>query len=515
MNPRDVVEGCVEPPEVRRWLWQWSRIVEKDGVLCRHVNDPIHGEIFQYLLPECLHSQVLEGAHEGWGHQGVTRTFSLLRRRVYWPRMATSVHSHVSRCTQCVVAKVSQPRVRMPMRHLIAFRPLEVVAIDFVKIDKGRGGIEDVLVITDVFTKFTQAVPCKDQHADTVAKVLRDHWFTKFGIPSRIHSDQGRNFEGEVVKELCKLYGIKKTHTSPYHPEGNAQAERFNRTLFSLIKSVNPLTRHRWPEFLSHLVFVYNSTPHCTTGIAPYTLMFGREPLIPLDQILGRTDCDWNQEFVKQQSELLERTNQIVQDRINQSAHRNKVLHDEKAPGFGKDIPVGTQVLLRKRAFPGRHKIKDAYERDRYIVVWHNVEKDVYAIRPVGGGDEKVFHRRLLRIDPVVDKYLVRNDSERDDLGILHQKDTDVIAHVTKEKVGEIPCLSSVDQSDDSDSEEVLVRGYKGKGLEQVVGNEIVGEIPRVTPIAPESPPVPMLRRSTRSTRGKHPNPFRLPQSSI
>ena len=506
LNPRDVVEGCVEPPEVRRWLWQWSRIVEKDGVLCRHVNDPIHGEIFQYLLPDCLRSQILEGAHDGWGHQGVTKTFSILRRRVYWPRMASSVHSYISRCSRCVVAKSSQPRTRTPMRHLIAFRPLEVVAIDFVKVDKGYGGFEDVLIITDVYTKFTQAVPCKNQHAVTVAKALRDHWFTKFGIPSRIHSDQGRNFEGDVIKELCKLYGIRKTHTSPYHPEGNAQAERFNRTLFGLIKSLDTQMRHKWPDFLSHLIFVYNTTPHCTTGIAPYTLMFGREPLIPLDQILGHTDCDWNQDFVKQQSELLERTDQIVRERIRQSAHHNKVLRDEKAPCFGETILVGTPVLLKKCAFSGRHKIKDVFEKDQYIVVWHNEEADVYAIRPVRGGTEKVVHRRLLRVSPLVQD----TDSEEN---VQHSQSVRV-----QQKEGKTPVHPHLIESDESDSDEILITTMKyAQGNEELdVSNEIVGEIPCNIPMPViQSPPAPVLRRSTRSTRGQHRNPFRLPQSGI
>lgn len=83
-----------------------------------------------------------------------------------------------------------------------------------------------------------------------------------------------------MIKELCKLYGMKKT-------------------LFGLVKSLDPHMRHKLPDLLSHLVFMifmYNTTPHCTTGIAPYTLIFCREPLISLDQILGRTDCDWNQE---------------------------------------------------------------------------------------------------------------------------------------------------------------------------------------------------------------------------
>ena len=137
----------------------------------------------------------------------------------------------------------------------MAFSPLEVVAIDYFKIDKGKGGFEDFLVITDVYSKFTQAVPCKNLKATTVAKVLQEHWFFKFGIPNRIHSDQGRNFESLIIAELCKLYGIKKSHTTPYHPQGNAQAERFNRTLFGLIKSLCVQDRHKWPELLPHLVF--------------------------------------------------------------------------------------------------------------------------------------------------------------------------------------------------------------------------------------------------------------------
>ena len=77
------------------------------------------------------------------------------------------------------------------------------------------------------------------------------------------------------------MYGIYKTHTTPYHPQGNAQAERFNRTLFGLIKSLDERDRRRWPELLPHLVYVYNTTPHATTGVTPFSLMFGRKERIP------------------------------------------------------------------------------------------------------------------------------------------------------------------------------------------------------------------------------------------
>ena len=144
------------------------------------------------------------------------------------------------------------------MRHLLAFRPMERLGIDFMRVDRGRGGYEQVLVMTDAFTKYALAVPCRDQTAPVVAKVLRDQWFAHYGVPIQIHSDQGRNFEGHLIKEICRLYRIKKTRTSPYHPQGNGQTERYNRTLCSLIKSIEVKDRKAWPDLLSHLCYMYN-----------------------------------------------------------------------------------------------------------------------------------------------------------------------------------------------------------------------------------------------------------------
>ena len=183
-------------------------------------------------------------------------------------------------------------------------------------------------------------------------KALSDNWFTRFGIPNRLYSDQGRNFEGEVVRAICALYGVNKSRTTPYHPEGNVQAERFNRTLFGLIKSFDEKDRRKWPDMLPHLTFVYNATPHCTTGVTPYTLMFGREPLIPLDQILGRTDSDWGQDFVNGQAQLLSKAGVLVRENTEKRCRQNEAVYDTNVNAG--PIPVGAQVLLRRCAFKRR-----------------------------------------------------------------------------------------------------------------------------------------------------------------
>ncbi|XP_077865264.1 uncharacterized protein LOC144351885 [Saccoglossus kowalevskii] len=117
----------------------------------------------------------------------------------------------VTTCDRCMLAKASMPRVRPLMGSMLAFKPLDILAIDFTVLEPASDGRENVLVMTDVFTNYTQAIATRDQRAHTVAKVLINDWFVRFGVPRRLHSDQGRFLEGHVIRELCKAYDIQKS----------------------------------------------------------------------------------------------------------------------------------------------------------------------------------------------------------------------------------------------------------------------------------------------------------------
>lgn len=142
------------------------------------------------------------------------------------------------------------------------------MTLDFT-LEPCQNGLENVLVMTNVFSKYTQALPTRDQRATTVARVLVQEWFYHFGVPSRIHSDQGRCFEGAVIQQLCALYGVEKSRTTPYHPSGNGQCERFNRTLHDLLRTLPPTRKRDWAACLPQMVFSYNTTPHQSTGESP------------------------------------------------------------------------------------------------------------------------------------------------------------------------------------------------------------------------------------------------------
>ena len=86
-------------------------------------------------------------------------------------------------------------------------------------------------MITDHFTRFAQAIPCENQTAHTIAKALYENFFLHYWFPGKIHSDQGRNFESRVIKQLCKLLGIKKSRTALYRLSGTIQPDSHQNAL--------------------------------------------------------------------------------------------------------------------------------------------------------------------------------------------------------------------------------------------------------------------------------------------
>ena len=130
--------------------------------------------------------------------------------------MQSDIIAWIQKCECCTLSKIQTHKLRTTLGRLIATQPLEVVAIYFTVLEPSSDGCENVLVIIDVFMKYTIAVATRNQKAEAVAKVLVTEWFTRYGVSQLIHSDNGRNFESSIVQQLSKLYGIKRSHTTPY-----------------------------------------------------------------------------------------------------------------------------------------------------------------------------------------------------------------------------------------------------------------------------------------------------------
>ena len=116
----------------------------------------------------------------------------------------------------------------------------------FTKVDPSKEGKENILVLTDAFTKFSQAFVTPNQKAITIAKILVDRWFYVYGIPACIHSDKGRSFDNEIMSHLYAMYRVEQSTTIPYNLHGNAPTKRLNHTLIGLLKSLPKRQKSNW-----------------------------------------------------------------------------------------------------------------------------------------------------------------------------------------------------------------------------------------------------------------------------
>uniref|UniRef100_A0A8C6WVQ7 Gypsy retrotransposon integrase-like protein 1 n=1 Tax=Neogobius melanostomus TaxID=47308 RepID=A0A8C6WVQ7_9GOBI len=331
------------------------------------------------------------------GHLGAERTLELIRSRFYWPKMSHDVESKIKSCPRCVKRK-SQPDKAAPLVNIQTNRPMELVCMDFLSIEPDSHNCKDILVITDHYTKYATAIPTRDQKALTVAKCLWEQFFVHYGFPERLHSDQGRDFESQVVKELCALVGTKKVRTSPYHPRGNP-VERYNRTLLSMLGTLKDKEKSRWREYVRPLTHAYNCTRSDVTGFSPYELMFGRQPRLPIDIAFGlpvkNNPGMSHSQYVRNLKTYLKESYQLASANAKKIADKNKRRFDMRVRESTLDI--GDRVLVRNLRFRGKHKLADRWEFTIYVVKKKAGDMPVYTVCPEGQeGPLRTLHRDLL-----------------------------------------------------------------------------------------------------------------------
>ena len=383
-------------PERQRYAREWDKLQVVDSLLFRHVQSE-KGVLRQLVVPASLRQQVLVKLHDEIGHPGRDKTLSMIKSRFFWPGWFSAVEKHIEGCRRCICRK--SPAQTAPLVPIVTTQPLELVCLDYLLVEPSRG-FEHLLVITDHFTKLARVIPTKNESAKTTAKALLDNFINLYGYPQRIHSDQGRNFESNVIKQLCSLTGISKSRTTPYHPMGNGACERFNQTLLKMLGTLLEEQKPHWKDYLNTLVYYYNCTPHESTGYSPYELMFGRTPRLPIDDLfgIGRNSQDAEDQdvssYVRSLREKLTFCHELanknitkIADKMRSGTSRSVVLHE------------GDHVLVRRLASTGRSKLADRWESDVYIVNNQpNEDIPVYQVKKIdGSGRVRTIHRNLLR----------------------------------------------------------------------------------------------------------------------
>lgn len=394
--------GLQPPDDLQKYAPVWSQLQMQGSRLVRFppLNSDAANQV-QVVIPTVMVSDILRQLHNDvtGGHLGIQKLQAKVKDRFYWLGWFGDVKRWCRECVDCGSRKAVGKQWRAPLQSVVTSRPYERVAVDILgPLPETPKENKYIVVIGDYFSRWTEAFPLPNQEAETVAKLLVEQWVCRFGAPRIIHTDQGRNFESRLFKEVCQLLNIYKTRTSPYHPQSDGMVERFNRTLASMLSLFVDDNQANWDILLPYVMMAYRSSVHSSTGFTPYKVVFGKEIVLPVDVMLnlgGGETFSSTSEYVARLLETLSTVVEAVKGHQLRAAVKQKADYDFRAhfQYYSEGELVWVRGKVRKRGLCPKlqRRFKGPYQ------VTERITEVLYKLVPVEGGTEIVVHFNRLK----------------------------------------------------------------------------------------------------------------------
>ena len=336
----------------------------------------------------------------GAGHFGVAKTLNKLRQRFYWAGCRQDTELFVHCCDACIARKGPTQRSHAPLQQYQVGAPMERVGVDFIgPFPTTDDGNRYVLVAMDYFTKWPEAYAVPDQSATTTAERLVCEMFCRFGAPEELHSDQGRNFEAQVFAKVCELMGVRKTRTTPLHPQSDGLVERFNQTLETQMAIVTSKHQRDWDRHLPLILLSYRTAVQESTGCTPATLMFGKELRTPVDLAFGTPPCtdlpmEPGPDYLRGLQQRLAEVHDFTRKRQELAGEKQKRAYDTRCRG--RPFSSGEKVWVYN---PTRKKGVSPKLTSKWVgpcEVLERISDVVYRVKLCVRGRVVVLHRDRL-----------------------------------------------------------------------------------------------------------------------
>ena len=282
---------AIQNTHVKRYWSQWDRILLQDDILYRKwFNTNTEDTVLQLMVPQIWQKEILELLHDRpmSGHLGINKTIARVQQRFYWLDYKLDITKLINGCQLCGARKQPPRKAKGKMMQYHVGAPMERVALDIVgPFPISNHGNKYILVVTDYFTRWVEGYPMANAETTTIVDLFITNFICRFGVPRQIHTDQGRQFESGLFKELCRKLSIDKTRTTAFRPQSDGLVERFNRTLEDILSKYINKNQKDWDEQLPFALMAYRSSVQETTKFSPSLLMLGREVELPIDIIYG------------------------------------------------------------------------------------------------------------------------------------------------------------------------------------------------------------------------------------
>ena len=415
-----VAETKVDP-SLEKWRSSAEKgedgFVWRDGLLYKSVTTHVLDKVYLMVLPKSYRPKVLELAHEKLGHMGARRVKALLRQNFVWPGMGQDVIQYCRSCPSCQVCAKAKARKVPMMERIVMSEPFEVMAFDIVgPMPKGKGGCLYLLTAICMASRWPEAILLRSITAKAVALGMIEV-FSRTGIPLQLVSDQGTQFVGSVVTQLCTNLHIDKIRTTPYHPEGNGVVERMHGTLGAMLTKAASEGLD-WVGQIPFALFALRAAPNKDSLFSPFELVYGRHVRTPLDILhQGWAQMEFEDlktdEWAEWLVDRLQHWHDVMRERGEHASGKRKLGFDRKS--LDRNLEEGDLVLVR---MPGMsHKLSEAWHGPYPVI--EKLNRVDYRVE-VGKGRKKVLHinnmkKFWVREEDVMRLAVVAEDFEDDE----------------------------------------------------------------------------------------------------
>ncbi len=339
----------------------------KSGNIMNRVNDETDEGIYErlkqedkYIVPEALQKPVIKLYHD-YAHVSAPKTQQLIQKNFWWPQMASDIQRWCDTCIVCATINQGKPGRTKLCRPEPPKGPWELLQLDFIgPLPSAKGGYRYCLVIIDKFSKWVEAIPTRNNSANTVARVVANQILPLWGAPIQIESDQGTHFTGQVMKQICQMLNIKQRFHVPYRPQSSGMVECANRTIKESISKQVAQHKNQWIDALPTVLTILRATPSKATGISPFELMTGRVVKLPIDPEIAPADLGplvvaTQQSVLKQLRERLEVLHARAALKQQQSDLTNDTQFNPTSEvKFSEGDMVMVRVFVKQGAFTPR-----------------------------------------------------------------------------------------------------------------------------------------------------------------
>ena len=251
-----------------------------------YLMDPDGDTVLRLYVPKHLRALVVKQYHDDNGHMGVQKTFDCIRQKYFWPNLFKELYQYVSSCTVCQTRSLQ--KIRQPLQETdIPPYPMAKLSLDLSgPYPKTMSGNKYIIAFVDWFSGWPEAFAVPDKTADTVAHLLIEEIFPRFGCPLQIVTDNGSENVNKVVQETMMSLNIHHVQTSVYRPQSNAKVERFHRTLHDVLSKKLSENQQTWDLFLNQALAAIWFNISVSSKFSPFFLLYNRDVVLPVDNLM-------------------------------------------------------------------------------------------------------------------------------------------------------------------------------------------------------------------------------------